>query len=254
MACSCHSVLLFVIRQTRRAKQASFVSRSGVHQQAYIKSKGGLCLTTHVCGQGAPRHAAFRQRRRRQPDSDVCAATTAVDDAVLVGRRASSAAAAATAPDHTVETTPTPGTATTTYNIVFITSEARSATASSATQCQLPVVSYQWGLKPASTSSMESQCLGPITQGNSDVCISVNFHHDNTPFRTRPGTFCPGQGQPESNTQMSSLVFCRWRPGVRLEAWAMSAGRCHRHWRREDTVFWLLRRGMRCIQKPQTLR
>ena len=44
---------------------------------------------------------------------------------MLVARRASSAAAAATAPDHTVETTPTPGTATTTYNIVFITSEAR---------------------------------------------------------------------------------------------------------------------------------
>ena len=79
----------------------------------------------HVCGQGAPRHAALRQSRRRQPDSDVCAATTALDDAVLVARRASSAAAAATAPDHTVETTPTPGTATTTYNIIFITSEAR---------------------------------------------------------------------------------------------------------------------------------
>jgi len=86
------------------------------------------CLTARRA-QGAARPAQRRSLSRPRPDWDVPAAAAAAAEAALVARRASSAEAAATAPDHAVDTPPTPGTATTAYNIVFVTSEARACLA-----------------------------------------------------------------------------------------------------------------------------
>ena len=118
--------------------------------------------------QVAPRQP-LRQSLRRRPDFDVSAAT-ALDDAALVARRSSSAEAAATAPDHTVETTSTPGTATTTYNIVFVTSEARRFPRLSV--CCLRGVDVLCLLPRGYAPLLQQACVPKQT---ADSCCSTSF-------------------------------------------------------------------------------
>ena len=118
--------------------------------------------------QGTARPAQRRGLSRPRPDWDAPAAAAAAAEAALVARRASSAEAAATAPDHAVDTPPTPGTATTAYNIVFVTSEARACLARAS---QEPARGPCGGVRAAGADA--APCLPAGRAGGGPVLLTL---------------------------------------------------------------------------------